>query len=83
MGVGRFLGDILEMTLEVFAGCSDARKSPLIIEPHHTKGNIMSYETYDDVMYLDKHYGGAPDECSRCYIDGHIVKLNDCDNPNH
>lgn len=44
----------------------------------------MSKETYDDVIYLDKHYGGAPDECSRCYIETHdIVKLNDCDNPYH
>lgn len=35
----------------------------------------------DDIWastWLDRNYGGAPDECSECYREGCIVKLTDC-----
>lgn len=28
--------------------------------------------------WLDRNYGGAPDECSECYRDGNLVKIEDC-----
>lgn len=28
--------------------------------------------------WLDRNYGGAPDECSPCYINGKFVKISDC-----
>ena len=33
--------------------------------------------------WLDRTYGGAPDECSACYRDGTIVKFSDCQTPGH
>lgn len=39
-------------------------------------------DTYDET-YLDRTYGGAPDECSICYREGRIVKLSDCIDQNH
>ena len=35
----------------------------------------------DDIWaaaWLDRTYGGAPDECSECYRDGKLVKIADC-----
>ncbi len=40
---------------------------------------LVELEAYND-SYLDKHYGGANDECSICFIDGKIVKISDCRN---
>lgn len=40
------------------------------------------FETDEDVWaeaWLERTYGGAPDECSRCYRDGEIVKIKDCE----
>ncbi len=28
--------------------------------------------------WLDKTYGGAPDECSACFRDGKLTKIEDC-----
>ena len=28
--------------------------------------------------WLDQNYGGAPDECSQCFREGKIVKIQDC-----
>ena len=28
--------------------------------------------------WLDRNYGGAPDECSKCYREGKIIKIVDC-----
>ena len=28
--------------------------------------------------WLDKNYGGAPDECSQCFRQGKIVKMDVC-----
>lgn len=35
----------------------------------------------DDIWaeaWLDRTYGGAPDECSQCFRAGKIVKIEDC-----
>ena len=33
-------------------------------------------EPVQDVTWLDLHYGGAPDECTPCFISFGIVKLD-------
>ena len=42
--------------------------------------------TDDDLWaqaWLNRTYGGAPDECSECFREGNIVKIDDCTNPDH
>ena len=43
------------------------------------------YVNYDDwaEAWLDRHYGGAPDECSVCYREGKIVKIEGCTVQDH
>lgn len=45
------------------------------------------HTTIDDDIWaeswLDRNYGGAPDECSRCFRNGKIVKISNCSDPNH
>lgn len=38
----------------------------------------MSNDDVWAVGWLDKNYGGAPDECSVCYREGRLVKVSDC-----
>jgi hypothetical protein len=42
----------------------------------------MAQSEIDDDLWartwLDRNYGGAPDECSVCYRNGLIVKIVDC-----
>ena len=42
------------------------------------KGHIMFDEDYDQEAWLDRTYGGAPDECSQCYREGVLTKIEDC-----
>jgi hypothetical protein len=36
-------------------------------------------EDVQDITWLDRNYGGAPDECTSCFIHEHkIVKIADC-----
>lgn len=43
--------------------------------------------TVDDDLWaeawLDRTYGGAPDECASCYRNGKLVKIEDCKDPDH
>lgn len=42
--------------------------------------------TDDDLWaqsWLDRTYGGAPDECSMCFREGKFIKIDDCTNPDH
>lgn len=47
----------------------------------------MTQTSIDDDFWaeswLDRTYGGAPDECSFCYRDGKIIKTVDCSDHNH
>lgn len=38
------------------------------------------YVDYDSWAegWLDRNYGGGPDECSQCYREGKIVKIKEC-----
>ena len=41
----------------------------------------LDYIDYDSwaESWLDRNYGGAPDECSVCYREGKLVKVKDCE----
>ena len=41
----------------------------------------LDYDMNEDLWaqaWLDKNYGGAPNECSFCYREGKIVLIDDC-----
>ena len=40
------------------------------------------YHDEADWTWLDRNYGGAPDECSACFIDGIIRKWDNCEDHN-
>lgn len=51
-----------------------------------TLDELLEFESVDDYYerdWLDRNYGGAPDECSDCYREGKLVKIQDCTNPDH
>lgn len=53
---------------------------------HPMKGIIMFNEVDDDIWaesWLDRNYGGAPDECSACFRNGEIVKIDNCKENSH
>jgi hypothetical protein len=41
-----------------------------------------NYPTDDDLWaeaWLERNYGGAPDECSHCFREGKLIKIIECE----
>lgn len=39
---------------------------------------MMDPDDFWNEVWLDRTYGGAPDECSPCFREGKIIKSKDC-----